>query len=326
MNLKQKIKNKIKNTSLIRKVVRSYKIKQWEKFPSQISIESTSRCNSQCITCEHKNMKRAKQDMPMKLYKKIINECSQYKNLITNLSLSFMGEPLLDKNIFKKIKIAKERGIKFVSFICNGSLLTEKRAKRLIDSGIDAIIFSVDGAAKESFEKIRVGLNYEQVVGNIKRLAEMKRRLKSKKPTISVDMVQTKFNEGEAELFKRQWQDLADKVVVRPLHVWGGRNIDKELLDYSKNILHSNNQSRRPCIYLWKSMLISQSGKVALCCVDVECESSYGDVNKNSIKDIWQGERLKELRKLHLDGKFNKISLCSRCNFYLAKEISWWWA
>lgn len=325
MNLKQKIKNKIKSISLIQKAVKAYKIKQWEQFPSQISIESTSRCNSQCITCEHKNMKRAKQDMSMELYEKIINECAQYKNLITNLSLSFMGEPLLDKNIFKKIKMAKERGIKSVSFICNASLLTEEKAKCLIDSDIDVITFSIDGATKESFEKIRVGLNYEQVVGNIKRFIELRKRLKSKKPTISVDMVQTKFNEGETELFKRQWEGLVDKVMVRSLHVWGGRTIDKELLNYSKNILRSNNQSRQPCVYLWKSMLISQSGKAALCCMDAECEASYGDVSRSSIKDIWQGEKLKKIRKLHLCGKFNKISLCSHCNFYLAKEVPWWW-
>jgi MoaA/NifB/PqqE/SkfB family radical SAM enzyme len=326
MNLKQKIKNRIKNISLIRKAVKTYKIKQWEKFPSQIAVESTSRCNSQCIICEHKDMKRAKQDMPMELYEKIINECSQYKNLINNLSLSFMGESLLDENIFKKIKMARERGIKRVSFICNGSLLTEEKAKYLIDFGIDVITFSIDGATKESYEKIRIGLNYEQVVGNIKKFIELKKILKSKKPTISVDMVQTKFNETEAELFKRQWEGLVDGVMVRPLHVWGGKVIDKELLNYSKNILSSNNQLRWPCFYLWKSMVISQNGKTALCCVDVECEASYGDISRSSIKDIWQGEKLKKIRKLHLRGKFNEIPLCGRCNFYLAKETPWWWS
>ena len=325
MDLKQKIKNRIKSIFLLRKVVRAYKIKQWEKFPSQISIEPTSRCNSQCTTCEHKNMKRVKQDMSMELYKKIINECAQYKNLITNLSLSFMGEPLLDKNIFKKIKMAKERGIKSVSFISNASLLTEEKAKYLIDSGIDVITFSVDGATKESYKKIRIGLNYEQVVGNIKRFVELKKRLGLKKPTISVDMVQTKFNESERELFKRQWEGLVDGVMIRPLHVWGGKTIDKELLDYSKNILPANNRLRWPCLYLWKSMIISQNGRVALCCVDVECEESYGDVSRNSIKDIWQEKKLKKLRKLHLCGKFNKIPLCSHCNFYLAKDRPWWW-
>lgn len=325
MNLKQKIKNKIKNTFSIRKVVKSYKIKQWKKFPSQISIEVTSRCNAQCIICEHKDMKRGKQDMSMELYKKIIDECSQHKNLITNLSFSFMGEPLLDENIFKKIKMAKEKGIKFVSFICNGSLLTEGKAKQLIDSGADAIILSIGGAVKESFEKIRTGLNYEQVIGNIKKLIELKKKLKSKKPIITVDMVQTKFNEKEVELFKKQWQGLADKIVIRPLHVWGGRVLDKDLLKYSKDALFIDGANRWPCVYLWKSMLISQSGKVALCCVDVECESSYGDVSKSSIKNIWQGEELKKIRKLHLHGKFSEISMCRHCNFYLAKNMPWWW-
>ncbi|MDP2947732.1 MAG: radical SAM/SPASM domain-containing protein, partial [Nanoarchaeota archaeon] len=285
----------------------------------------TSRCNSQCIICEHKDMKRVKQDMPMELYKKIIKECSQYKKLITNLSLSFMGEPLLDENIFKKIKLAKEQGIGFVSFICNGSLLTKEKAKYLIDSGIDSIVFSVDGAYKASYEKIRVGLNYEQVTNNIKTLINLKKELRSKKPTVSVDMVQTKFNKGEIELFKAQWQGLADEVMVRPLHVWGGEVIDKDLLNYSRNTLSADKISRRPCFYLWKSMFISQDGKVALCCVDAECESGYGNITTSSIKEIWQGEQIKKLRKLHLCGEFDKIPLCGRCNFYLAKEVPWWW-
>ncbi len=187
------------------------------------------------------------------------------------------------------------------------------------------IIFSVDGATKKSYEKVRIGLNYENVISNIKRFIELKKKVKSKKPIISIDMVQTKFNEGETEPFKRQWEDLVDEVVVRPLHIWGGKTIDKELLDYSKNILRFNSQLRYSCFYLWKSMFISQNGKTALCCVDAECEESYGDVSRNSIKNIWQGEKLKKLRKLHLCGKFNKIPLCSRCNFYLAKEAPWWW-
>jgi len=325
VNLEQKVKDAIKKQPLIKKAFKAFKIKQFNKFPTRITLESTSRCNSQCITCEHKSMQRPKQDMPMALFEKIINECAQYRHLITNLNLSFIGEPLLDENIFKKIAIARKKGIKQISFICNGSLLTEEKAKNLIDSGIDFVTFSVDGASKENFEKIRVGLNYESVVLNIKRLAELKKKLGVKKPFISIDMVQLELNEAETELFKQQWVGLVDEIMVRPLHVWGGETIAQELIDYSKKLLPSGGEQRHPCFYLWKSMFILQDGKTALCCMDVEGEGSYGDVNSSSIKDVWQGKKLKKIRELHLGGEFGKIPICGRCNFYLAKGVPWWW-
>ena len=131
----KKIKNTIKN----------------REYPLGLDIGTTNLCNAACIMCPHTKLKKMG-TMDMKLYKKIIDNCEKLK--IMSLTLSFFGEPLLDKDLIQKIKYAKERKMK-VAFFSNASLLTEKWAKELIESGLDGITISFDGYSKATYEKIR---------------------------------------------------------------------------------------------------------------------------------------------------------------------------
>jgi len=318
-------KKQIKRSQRLKDLLRSIYLKRYLVFPYQVQIESTSLCNSRCLHCEHKDLKRPYASMEMSLYKKIINEIFQYKKYCKRITLSLIGEPLLDPTFFEKVRYAKYKKIPSVSIYCNASLLTADNCKKLINSRLDKVIFSVDGATKESFESVRVGLSYFQVVENIKRLATMKKKLYIKKPLIEVQMVITPFNRNEQELFDRTWKGIADKHFTRKMHVWGGKTLKKEIIDNSRSQTKEQQSLLVPCFYLWKSMIISQSGKVALCCIDAHIHEEIGDLKKQSIYEIWHGKRLGEIRKKHLTGKMNEISLCRQCNFRQTKSYPWWW-
>jgi len=162
-------KNKIYDSIYDKKIKRS--IKKLEKeFPIGIDIGVTNACNSDCIMCPHSKLKNIG-TMDMKLYKKIIDDCSGLK--IKMVTLSFFGEPLLDKTLIEKIKYAKSRGL-IVGFYSNASLLTEKWARDLIKSNLDGITISFDGYSKETYEKIRRGLKFNIVKKNILNLIKIK--------------------------------------------------------------------------------------------------------------------------------------------------------
>ncbi|MEQ9566734.1 MAG: radical SAM protein, partial [Pseudomonadales bacterium] len=101
------------------------------------------------------------------LFDKICEEITPYADQMRRVTIQLLGEPLLDKKLESKISRLKKIGIKEVFFSTNGSLFTDKRAVSILESGVDEVDFSVDGATKETFEKIRVGLNYDEVVDNI---------------------------------------------------------------------------------------------------------------------------------------------------------------
>lgn len=67
-----------------------------------------------------------------------------------------------------------------------------------------------------------------------------------------------------------------------------------------------------PCSDLWTTLFITWEGKIALCCKDYDCEEPIGDLNKQTIKDIWQGNALKNKRELHLKNVYNGI--CENCD------------
>lgn len=324
-SLKGLLKNKIRDREFSKKIFRPNYLRKALVFPLQVQIEATSLCNARCIHCEYSKLTRPHAHMKMDLYKKIIDECYQFRKYCKRIGLYFMGEPLLDPTFFEKVKYAKQKSSFFISIFSNGSLLTPIYCQELINSKIDQITFGIDGATKESYESVRVGLSYEKVVEGIKRLANLKKKLNVKVPQITVRMTSTPFNVNESDLFKKTWAGVADGFLVRQMHAWGGDTINKDLIGYSYGHVKKRHSQFTPCFYLWKTMVITQDGKVPLCCVDSDVREEIGNLNKETMFEIWHGENLNRIRQMHLTGNLRKIPICRGCNFRETKEYPWWW-
>src|SRR5512141_1894141 len=138
-------------------------------LPEIVQIESTNICNAKCVFCPRDDMHRRQGVMSMDLFKKVVDECAALG--ITHVRVHNYGEPFLDRQLVEKVRYAKSRGIAEVGMISNGSLITEEIARGMIDAGLDAINISVDASGKETFERTRVHLDYDTVIGNIRTLA-----------------------------------------------------------------------------------------------------------------------------------------------------------
>ncbi|MEK6833686.1 MAG: radical SAM protein, partial [Nanoarchaeota archaeon] len=150
------VNNKLYNSLYDKKIKKSIE-RLNKEYPWGVDIGTTNLCNAACIMCPHSKLKKMG-TMDMNLYKKIIDNCSKLN--IRIITLSFFGEPFLDKQLIEKIKYAKEKGM-FVAFYSNASLITKELAKDIIDSGLDGITISFDGYSKETYEKIRKKLKFD---------------------------------------------------------------------------------------------------------------------------------------------------------------------
>src|SRR5919108_874350 len=139
------------------------------RLPEIVQIESTNICNAKCVFCPRDEMHRRQGIMTFDLYRKIVDECAALG--ITHVRVHNYGEPFVDRQLVEKVRYAKQKGIKEVGMISNGSLITDDVARGMIDAGLDAINISVDASGKEVFESTRVGLDYDTVIGNIRTLA-----------------------------------------------------------------------------------------------------------------------------------------------------------
>jgi len=287
-------------------------IKNWEgKPPMSLDIGTTNACNSNCVMCPHHLLKEIG-FMDMNLYKKIIDNCTSFG--INNVVLSFFGEPLLDQTIIEKIKYAKSKG-PIVGFYSNASLLKPEISKKLIESGLDGITISFDAYSKEIYEKIRVGLRFEETSDNIKSFIEMRKAMNSKTPRLSLVLVELDENRKEIKKFYAKWKKIADSINIINQRNWTG-DLDKG----SEKSFHFKKQRRWPCGFIWQKMVVDWNGDVVLCCDDWNHREVLGNLKDKSIEDIWFGERLKQIREAHLNGEFEKVPLCLGCN----KKTIWW--
>lgn len=321
----QTLKDKIKRNSFVKQLFRAARLERRQVFPSSVEIETTSYCNARCSHCEHPTLERPRAHMEMGLYKKIIDECDQHKEYCKEVFLFWMGEPLLDPNFFEKVKYAKQKNSFKVTSYSNGSLLTSENCQKLIESELDSIVFGADGATQKSYESIRNGLSYERMVDGIHRLADLKRKLGTKRPHIHVQMVLTPVNYQEVELFNETWAGIANEISIRKMVVWSGDTIDDELMEYSRTLIGERYSQSIPCLFLWSMMVVAQDGRATLCCTDSRVKYEVGDLSKESIQQVWQGQKMTQLREMHLAGRMHEIPICKTCNHRQILEHPWWW-
>ncbi|MBI4690942.1 MAG: SPASM domain-containing protein, partial [Nitrospirae bacterium] len=196
------------------------------------------------------------------------------------------------------IAYAKSKGLTDVVLNSNANLLDSDAAKRLIESGLDAIYIGIDAFRPETYEKVRVGGNYERTVNNVINLLGLKKEMNSEHPRVFVQFVEMDINAGEKGDFIKFWSEHGAAVKIRPKVSWAG------LIDAPNLVL--GNEDRWPCYWAMQTMSITDTGKVVTCAVDLDARFVAGDVNKQSLREIWKG-RLKELRDMHILKNFDYL-------------------
>ena len=274
-------------------------------FPRMVVLSVTYRCNSRCPSCPYvqSKIRQSYKDtpfMPAEIFKKIADECGKYHSVIR---LTGGGEPLLHPQMVELIEYAKDAGAK-IGLITNGSLLDAQTVVDLLGVGTDAIEISADAADKATYEKVRVGLKFDNLLQNVKYLMRLRNSLKASTKVI-VSIVNQKGVDVEGAV--KFWSKIVDKVQVRKYLTWNigdaGKSADPEPLM----------KDREPCPFPFERLNIDSRGKAVFCSFDIAGETDFGNVKEQSIKDIWNGDKLSQWRKLLLEGKYEQIPLCKKC-------------
>lgn len=277
-------------------------------FPKVVLVDTISYCNLKCSMCVHKNMNRKKGIMSWDLFTRIIKEIAEVDKTV-RVWMVFFGEALLLKrrkpSIFDMIAYAKGKGLTDVVMNSNANLLDESASRGLIAAGLDALYIGLDAFTPETYSQVRVGGNYEQTVQNVIRLIDLKNDLHASNPDVFVQFVEMDINRQEKDDFIAFWNRQGAQVKIRPKVSWAGS------IEAPNLVL--GNEDRWPCYWAMQTMSITDTGKVVTCAVDLDARYIAGDINKNSIRDVWNGG-LKKLRQLHLEKQFNELpDICRNC-------------
>lgn len=288
--------------------------------PAVATIEPTNICNLHCIECPTGNnsLTRNKGYIDTLLYKRIIDELSPN---LTWLMLYFQGEPLLHRQLPELIGYASARKI-YTVISTNGHQISSENAKKLVESGLDRVIISLDGVNQESYSKYRKGGDFNLVLSGIKNLVHIKKELKSRKPFIILQFLVMSHNENQMNEIKHLGNCLGvDKTVYKTMQVTDfENNIDflPKIKKYSRYAISGNEEitikkkQANRCSRLWSTMVFLQDGVIVPCCFDKDATFKMGKSSDNSILEIWRGKHFNRFRKQILNSR-DVIQMCGNC-------------
>lgn len=285
-------------------------------IPKRVTIETVFGCNANCIMCViNHSTERKKGIMPWELFTFIIEDLVNYKNKIEKLDLFGLGEPLLDPLIFQRIKYVKDKGFQNISISTNADLLNKEKQKSLLETGIDTILFSIDGTKKQTHESIRRGVAFERVVENCKSIINLRDNGNYRTKFIIRFIIQD-INKNELEDFKNFWKNILSKekndmIITYDMHSWGGQVLKKE------DILKGNSNpeiDKKPCHHFTDILYILADGTVPICHEDALCAKyNFGNVKDSSPISVFNSAKRKEFLNLHNAGKKTELDLCREC-------------
>lgn len=159
---------------------------------TKVYIEPTVDCNLDCITCFRNGWEQPMGRMTEKTFAGIMEGLKQL-DPIPSIYFGGIGEPLFHTKTIDWIEEAKSLGVK-VELITNGTILTEKISRRLIDAGLDVLWVSIDGADPETYADVRMGAELPNILENLKRFSRMRPPHHHPKPEIGIAFVAMKRN------------------------------------------------------------------------------------------------------------------------------------
>ena len=279
------------------------------KFPLHLDLEVTEDCNLKCVMCPHGTTGVPTSGrMDMAAAKNLIDQAA--KGGTESIKFNWRGEPSLHDGLAELVAYAKKQGIQETQINTNGLRYTDKRIEALIDAGLDRVIFSVDGATKETYESIRVQSNFVKVVANIKKFHEI--RGSRVKPFIRIQMVRQKENAHEVKALIDMWKDYADDIAI------------KDVSDRGQGNTYSGDQiaiGRKRCNQPWQRMIVSRDLTVFPCCSDWNGVYPIGDAKSQALKDIWKGKPMEDLRQANREVKLDEHPLCKDC--FVSTSFEW---
>lgn len=279
------------------------------EYPLLVDIELSSLCNLKCPMCytitEEFKSKVCTQLMKYELFQKIVDEIA---GKVPAVRLSLRGEATLHPDFISCIRYCKEKGIGEVSFLTNASKLTKGYFIEIAEAGADWITVSIDGIGAE-YDRIRTPLKFGDTLQKIKDVHEIKQKRGWKKPVIKIQGIWPSIKNNPSEYYNA-FVPYTDLIAFNPLIDYLGKDEDIVYVDDFA------------CPQIYQRLAIGSDGKVILCATDEDGNYLLGDINSQSVFEVWHGERINKVRELHSLGKFKEVDVCRKCYLPRATQDS----
>jgi radical SAM protein with 4Fe4S-binding SPASM domain len=273
-----------------------------DALPVEYIVETTAKCNLYCPMCPRETHPQPKSDMTAEVFERLVTEAGETAE---HMMLIGLGEPFMDPQIFQRIEFCHRHSISTL-LSTNGTFLDERCSAKVLESPLEQITLSFDGAKKETFEFYRKGAKFEKVRDNFVRFARMKKERGSKLQVV-VQMVKMEGNAGEVDEFLRFWGAVpgVDQLRIKA---------DETNL-MRPDAGHTGDEWKHPCHYLWRgAVYVKENGDVYPCCQSYMLDGKpLGRIGEQPLVEIWNAPAIQQMRELHARGRGGEVDICARC-------------
>lgn len=289
-------------------------------MPIAISFEPTTSCNLRCPECPSglRSFTRPTGMMEESLYRKTIDELA---DTLLYLIFYFQGEPYLHPQFFELINYASKKGI-YTATSTNAHYLTDEKARKTVESGLDRLIISIDGTTQDVYQQYRIGGKLEKVLEGTRNIIKWKKALKSSTPHTVFQFLVVKPNEHQIEEVKKLAAELGvDEVGLKTAQIYDyeeGSDLIPTIDKYSRYQKEKDgkfsikNELLDHCWKMWHSCVITWDGLVVPCCFDKDAHHQLGDMKRQTFRELWKGKAYGDFRQTLIRSR-SEIEMCKNC-------------
>jgi radical SAM protein with 4Fe4S-binding SPASM domain len=275
-------------------------------------VQTTSHCNASCVFCPYPDTKDELPQgrMSQETFEKIVQDCKPYSDQLIYVRPYLMNEPLLDNTLFDKIKYLKEQLPNTpVQLMTNGSLLSRKMARQMVDSGVDHLGIGFHSLEPEMYEKIMVGLKYDRTLKCIDSFVSELQKIAPQKLNSMLFIFCVMSHPMNTKLFAEYWKNRGiDRTNFVPGPLSRAGNV--------RNLRRPLKKKINGCLFYAGNNIIHilYNGDVILCNMDWRREVVLGNVKDQSIYDIWNGSEYRTVLEM-IEGRRESPDdfICKRC-------------
>lgn len=311
--------------------------------PIVYNIETTNRCNMRCQMCPRTTMMtRSIEDIDEKTFRKVVKQIKPHEKQLWEkwksycekkygikesdepsenhfflyviakvIQLHGYGDPLLDRHMEDYIRILTENGFP-TYFSCNPANINLEATYCMMKAGLSYIKYSVESVDDVEYKKIRgQAANFSGSFDDIKKVLSYK-----EKNNLSTTIVITMLNLNRHNQ-QEEYERLAKAFEGLDVYLY----LKSENCQWYRKDYHGTHAIHwsEPCKHPWMTMTIKSNGEATMCMEDFNNEIILGDVNQETLSEIWEGEAYRRFRWNHIDVD-EKIKCHHQCDMKLVGE------
>lgn len=273
---------------------------------NDVRFEVTTFCNYNCVICPREQLRRPLTVMSDELFEDCVCKIKKCTDQYDTLTFAGLGEPMMDKRLLDKIRIAKKHGFDQMNLLTNGSLLTRDIFLQMQDAGMQTVRISFYGMTPESYSGVHGSHGnpekFQTLCETVEELCALPRTTR----LVMTFNVVPGVNDSDLKTWIDHWEDRADLIEAWHPHNWV----------YGRKLRAVGGVQRKSCGRPFNGPLqIQVDGTVNMCCFDFNGDLTLGDLKTQTLEEIFSAEPFTRLHDCHKSGDyFGSNFICEQCD------------